>query len=227
MYKKKKILAIIPARSGSKRIKNKNIITFKNKPMILHALKIAKSIKFFDKVIVSTNSKKIKNICKMHGDTTPFLRDKYYDDKSSVHLATLRAVEQSENYFGKFDIVVQLMPNCPHRTKKCVESAVRYFFRKKFKSQISFFKFNFSNPWWAHVLKRGKIKSLFKNFNLKRSQDLPELFCPTGSVWISYTSVLKKYKSFYSPNYGFFLLDFKEAIDIDTVEELKIAKKLI
>ena len=76
MFKNKKILAIIPARLGSKRIKNKNIIPFKGKPLILKTLQVAKRCKYIDKLVVSSESKKILNICKSQGVNTPFLRKK-------------------------------------------------------------------------------------------------------------------------------------------------------
>ena len=226
VFGKKKILAVIPARQGSKRIKNKNIIKFKNKPMILHTLKIAQSTSLIDKVIVSTNSKKILNICKKEGDETPFLREKAFDDKSSVHEATLHAIDQAERHFGKFDIVIQMMPNCPLRTKNTLNKAIKNFFSKKYNSQISFFKFILSNPWWAHKIDKKKIKPLFKNFSLKRSQDFPVLYSPTGSIWISNIPILKKYKTFYSKNYGYYIMDYVEAVDIDTFTDLKIAKQI-
>ena len=59
-----------------------------------------------------------------------------------------------------------------------------------------------------------------------RSQDLKKLYCPTGSIWISDIKTLKKYKTFYSPGYGYFLMKFHEAIDIDSVEDLNLAKKM-
>ena len=131
MFNKKKIIAIIPARSGSKRIKNKNIIDFNGDPMIIKTLKVAKKCKFIDKVIVSTDSKKILNICQKYGDKTPFLREEAFDDKSSVQEATLAALKQSENYFSNFDVVIQLMPNCPIRKLETLNDSILNFFKKK------------------------------------------------------------------------------------------------
>ena len=139
MFKGKKILAIIPARSGSKRIKNKNIIKFKGEPMIVKTLKIAIKSKFIDKVIISTDSKRILNLSKKYGDQTPFLRKSAFDDKSSVQDATIVALKQTENYYTNFDIVIQLMPNCPNRKLETLNSSIKHFFKSKKKSQISFF----------------------------------------------------------------------------------------
>jgi CMP-N-acetylneuraminic acid synthetase len=56
---------------------------------------------------------------------------------------------------------------------------------------------------------------------------MDKLYCPTGSIWISKIPILKKFKTFYSPSYGHFLMNFEEAIDIDTYDDLNIAKKFI
>jgi N-acylneuraminate cytidylyltransferase len=226
VYKQKKILAIIPARAGSKRIKNKNIISFKGKPMIVQTLDIAKKCKYIDKIIVSTESKKIQNISKLAGVYTPFLRKDSYDDYSSVQEATLSAIGQVEDYFGKFDVVIQLMANCPLRKLKTLNLSIENFFKKKLNSQISFFDYGFANPWWAHKIKNKKIAPLNAKKLFKRSQDLENLYCPTGSIWISNINILKKYKTFYSPNYGYFIMNFYEAIDIDGIEDLSLARKL-
>ena len=226
MYKQKKILAIIPARAGSKRIKNKNIISFKGKPMIVQTLNVAKKCKYIDKIIVSTESKKIQNISKLAGVYTPFLRKDSYDDYSSVQEATLSAIGQAEEHFGKFDVVIQLMANCPLRKLKTLNFSIENFFKKKLNSQISFFAYGLANPWWAHKIKNKKIIPLNKKNLFKRSQDLEKLYCPTGSIWISDINILKKHKTFYSPNYGYFILKFDQAIDIDTVEDLNLAKRL-
>jgi CMP-N-acetylneuraminic acid synthetase len=226
MFKGKKILAIIPARGGSKRIKNKNIVKFKGDPMIVKTLKIAKKCKYIDQVVVSSESKKILNICKSHGVNTPFLRESAYDDKSSVQKATLVAIKQSESYYSKFDVVIQLMPNCPVRKMETLNSSIRHFFKTKKRSQISFFEYGFANPWWAHKIKDKNIVPLSRKKIFTRSQDLDKLYCPTGSIWISYINTLKKYKTFYSPSYGYFLINFDEAIDIDTYEDLNLAKKI-
>ena len=73
-------ICIIPARSGSKRLKNKNIKKFNGKPIISYAIKLAKSSGLFSRVVVSTDSKKISNIAKSYGAEVPFLRSKKLSD---------------------------------------------------------------------------------------------------------------------------------------------------
>ncbi len=227
MFNKKKIIAIIPARGGSKRIKDKNIVNFDGKPILKKTLDVAKKCKYIDKIVVSSESKRILTYANKEGIDTPFLRPRAYGDKASIHEATLVALEQSEKLFGKFDVVVQLMPNCPFRKLKTLKLCIENFFQKKKNSQISFFEYGFSNPRWAHKIINQKIIPLNKQNLFKRSQDMQKLYCPTGSIWISKIKTLRKYKTFYSPFYGYFLMNFEESIDIDTSEDLKIAKKFI
>ena len=81
---KKKILAIIPCRSGSKSLKNKNILKIFNKPLVYYSIFFAKKCKFIDRVIVSTDSKKYKKICEKYGAEVPFLRPKRISKDNSL-----------------------------------------------------------------------------------------------------------------------------------------------
>ena len=116
----KKVIAIIPARSGSKRIPKKNIIDFMGKPMIAWTIEAARESKIFYDVLVSTDSEEIANLSRRFGASAPFLRDaKDADDITPVSEATINALINMENKSNvKYDMVVQLMPNCPCRTKK-------------------------------------------------------------------------------------------------------------
>ena len=195
--------------------------------MLKLTIDVAKKSKYIDQIVVSTDSKKILKVASKEGIDTPFLRPKAYDDKASIHEATLVALNQSEKYFGRFDIVVQLMPNCPLRKLKTLNQSIENFFKKKKNSQISFFEYGFANPRWAHQIKKSKIIPLNKKNLYRRSQDMNNLYCPTGSIWISKVKTLKKFRTFYSPSYGYFLINFDEAIDIDTYDDLILAKKFI
>ena len=102
-----KIIAVIPARGGSKRIPKKNIIDFMGKPMIAWTIEAALKSKLFDRVIVSTDDYEFASISKEYGCDVPFLRDSSADDLTPVSIATIRAVEQAENYYNEeYDIVI-------------------------------------------------------------------------------------------------------------------------
>lgn len=225
----KKTIAIIPARGGSKRIPKKNIIDFFGKPIISYTIENSINSKVFNRIIVSTDSEEIAEISKIYGAEAPFLRIENADDKTPVSEATLFSLNQAEAYYGeKYDIVAQLMPNCPIRNKFDIIKAYQNFLDKDYDSQISCFKFNFMNPWWAFKMNSDYSgEKLFKDALKQRSQDLDELYCPTGAIWFAKCDILKKTKTFYSPEYKYFEIDWKSGVDIDNYDDLEFAKAVM
>jgi N-acylneuraminate cytidylyltransferase len=221
-----KIIAVIPARGGSKRIPKKNIIDFMGKPLINWTIEAAKNSKLFDRIVVSTDCSEIAEVAKGCGVEVPYLRDSSSDDNSVVSEATLVAIRQTEKFYKeKYDIVVQLMANAPLRDEYDIQDHVNHFVDSKKNFQISSFKFGWMNPWWSFKLKNeGGFDWMLIEGIGKRSQDLDELFCPTGVIWIAKVDALKKAKTFYGPDFNFFEINWKHAVDIDNFEDLEFAK---
>ena len=221
-------IAIIPARGGSKRIKNKNIIDFFGKPLIAWTIECAMESGLFDRVVVSTDSEEIAKVVKSFDAEVPFLRTNFTDDYSSVSKATLFTVEKCESFYNqKFENVVQLLPNCPLRNSQSLIRQFDYYSNQNdARSVLSAVRYGMFNPFWAHrYQKDNEVKPLFGSFTDEgRSQDCDVLLCPTGSTWISSVSRLKSNRTFYSEKYKFFELDFVSAVDIDTYEDLDFAK---
>lgn len=222
-------IAIIPARGGSKRIPQKNIIDFNGKPMIAWSIIAAKQSGLFTRILVSTDDLEIAKIAVECGAEVPFLRQEYADDHSTVSEATAAALQQAMDHWQEeYSAVIQLMANCPLRTSKDIEDAVTVFEDEKRTSQISCFEYGWMNPWWAtKVDERGQPTKLFPETLDKRSQDLPKLYCPTGAIWISRVDTLLTHNSFYSPTHVFEPISLQSAVDIDNYEDLRFAKALL
>ena len=224
---RKKVIAVIPARGGSKRILNKNIIDFFGKPMIAWTIEAAIQSGIFDAVLVSTDNNQIAEIAIKYGAQVPFLREEASDDFSPVALATIAAIKQMEHFNNeKYDTVVQLMANCPLRSSKSIIEIYEEFSNNPSESVLSSFHYGMFNPWWAHKLDdNNKAKPLFDD-DLKniRSQDQSRLYCPTGAVWISSVNELIINKTFYSNDYRFYPISWLEAVDIDDYDDLKLAR---
>lgn len=224
-----KRIAVIPARGGSKRLPGKNIISFFGKPMIAWTIEAALSTKLFETVLVSTDSEEIAQVSRRYGATVPFLRDNHADDHSTVSEATITGLKQLQKFNGKsYDTVVQLMANCPLRTAKSITKQLE-FFEKRGKNRFSVlsgFSYGMFNPWWAHFKDEdGNYQKLLNDFCANtRSQDLPELLCPTGATWISSVARLEETSTFYSGHYSFFKINWMEAVDIDDYDDLQLAK---
>lgn len=221
-------IAIIPARGGSKRIPRKNIIPFMGRPMLAWTVGAALKSGQFDKVLVSTDDQEIAEVARASGADVPFLRNRCADDHSTVSQAVLYALTQAQDHWQQdFDTVCMLMPNCPLRTSRDIQSAFEQFNVSQTSFQISVFRFGWMNPWWAILRdEQGAIRRLFPDAVSQRSQDLPELFCPTGAIWIANSSALKEQATFYGGDYSIFELDWRNAIDIDDPADLTMAEAL-
>ncbi len=221
-----KSIAIIPARGGSKRIPKKNIMDFYGKPIIAYTIEAALNSKKFDRVIVSTDSEEIAQISKEYGAQVPFLRDIKADDNTPVSEAIVYALDQAQEYYNeKYDYVSQLMANCPIRDAQDVINTYENFVKNDYESQLTCFKFGFMNPWWAFKLNKDNsaTRLIGQDINI-RSQDLEDLYCPTGAMWIAKADKLREHRSFYTENHKYFEIDWKSAVDIDNYEDVEMAK---
>lgn len=222
-------IAIIPARVGSKRIPKKNIINFCGKPMIVWTIEAALRSGLFDRVLVSTDSEDIAEIARKWGAAVPFLREAHCDDYATVSEATISALKQAEAYWNEeYDTVVQLMANCPLRDETHILDAISAFQVSGADYQISCFRFGFMNPWWAVKLDEQFLpKRIFPEIGAKRSQDLDELFCPTGAIWIANRAPLLTAMTFYGPEHRFHPMIWEAAIDIDDYDDMRMAQAIV
>ncbi len=221
-----KHIAIILARGGSKRLPRKNILDFHGKPMIAWTIEAALQSAQYKHVLVSTDDPEIAEISRSFGAQVPFLRDSAADDITPSSEATVAALGQAEQHWGEqFDVVSQLMANCPLRDANDIKAAVQNFIKRDVESQICSFRFGWMNPWWAvKVDLQGKPDYLFPEARIARSQDLPPLYCPSGAIWIARGLALKSAKTFYVPTHIFHSLSWISAMDIDDAEDLEMAK---
>ena len=222
-------ICVIPARGGSKRIKNKNIVDFGGKPMIAWTIEAALDSGLFNRILVSTDDPKIARVAQSWGAESPFLRQTGADDFSEVSVATIEALIQAEAYWGEtYDSVTQLMPNCPLRNSGDIQTAFKAFESGKRQAQISCFKFGWMNPWWAFELSPAGVGTAkFPSALKSRSQDLPSLYCPTGAIWIASSQSLKSHRSFYMPGHTFEPIPWISAVDIDDESDLEFARFIL
>jgi CMP-N-acetylneuraminic acid synthetase len=218
-------VAIIPARGGSKRILHKNIINFCGKPMIAWTIEAALDALNAD-VYVSTDDDAIIEASEKYGAKT-IRRLSCNDDHSTVSQATLATILQLRDKGQEYDYVIQLMANCPLRDAKDIYNSFQNFIFGGYDFQLSCFKYGWMNPWWAVKLKdKYKPESISPEALKSRSQDLPELYCPTGAIWIARVSELFMSETFYGPDYTMFPIPWQHAVDIDDMEDLKMAEAL-
>ena len=124
-----KIIAVIPARSGSISVKDKNIRLYKKKPLIHHSIRTSLKSKLINRVFVSTDSKKYQKLSIRYGAEVPFLRPKSISKNNSTDLEWakhfVKYLEKSENYFP--DLIVHVRPTSPNRNVKIFDKGIKYF----------------------------------------------------------------------------------------------------
>jgi len=222
------LIAVIPARGGSKRIPRKNVRPFEGKPIIAHTIASALESGLFEQVVVSTDDAEIAEVARQNGAKVPFLRDKQLaDDFTPVSEVTTDVIRRIDPDGDKFAIVAQLMPNCPLRTSRDVIDSHKQFEETASESQISVVRYGWQNPWWAmQQNERYELQPLFQEQMSQRSQDLPELFCPTGAIWWARTNVLRRTKTFHIDGRTGWEIPWQRGIDIDSLDDWKLAEAL-
>ncbi len=223
-----KILGTICARGGSKGIKNKNIRPLLGIPLIAHSILTLKSWGKADKIICSTDSKKIQEIAKRYGAEIPFTRPDYLAtddaDKHGVLIHALNFCEKMENV--KYDYIVDLDPTSPLRTVKDLESAFRKLIEKEGDLIFSVYKSQ-KNPYFNMVeLNEQGHATLSKKLNktIVARQQAPIVYSMNASIYIYKREALINHEYLFSNNKIIihempdFTIDIDREIDFNFIE---------
>lgn len=226
--KKLNILAIIPARAGSKRIYKKNLKKLQSKPLIAWTIEEAINSNVFSRIIVSTDSEEIAKIALHSGAEVPFMRPEEYSHDTA---SSTSVVEHAINYLSQkegqyFDVIVLLQPSSPFRTSKHITEAVNLFIKNNAEAVVSVcldeHKYSIGelpdNMSISDVIKDNKINFLsnLKSYRLN------------GAIYICKTNSFMEEKSFFiSQNSFAYEMDFISSIDIDEMIDLFFAEAIL
>ena len=223
------ILAIIPARGGSKVIPFKNIRKLAGKPLIEHTIESAKKSKYIDKLIVTTDNKKIAKIAEAAGAEVPFLRPKKIsrDDSPSIEYVkhTLDFLSSNQLYIP--DIVLILQPTSPLRTSNTIDRSIEMLRKSNASCILGVSKIK-NHPFLSFWYKGQYLKPFKKNFQkYYQRQKFPELYYPTGSIYTFWRETVKKYNSVYGPKIKPMIIDDITRIDIDEEFDFVMCETII
>jgi CMP-N-acetylneuraminic acid synthetase len=228
MFNDKKILAIVPARGGSKRLPRKNIMPLFDKPLIAWSIEAATKSKYIDNVIVSSDSEEILEVARAFGANVPFIRPKELaaDDTRSIDV-----VIHALNFYKeeKYDFVILLQPTSPLRDEEDIDRAIEYFFSKNATSVIGVCEVEHS-PLWSNTLDESMSMDNFLDdkYNNSRSQDLPTYYRINGAFYMSQTgSVLKNETFFTKKDIYAYLMSQEHSVDIDTFFDFITAESIL
>jgi N-acylneuraminate cytidylyltransferase len=181
MINNKKIIAVIPARGGSKRLPRKNVLPLNGKPLIAWSIEAAQNSKYIDSIFVSTDDKEVAEVSREFGVDVPELRP---EELASDTATTESVIFYTLNKFGQdADVVVILQPTSPLRTSKNIDEALELFVKKDAFSVVSVTPCEHS-PVWSNTLPKDRAMGGFlKSEALRRSQDLEEFYRLNGAIY--------------------------------------------
>ena len=219
----KKILAIIPARSGSKSIPNKNILDFSGLPLIAHSIIQAKNSQFINRVIVSTDSDKYAKIASIYGAEVPFIRPKIISQDDSLDIDTfihaLRYLMQNENYTP--DLVVHLRPTHPIRNVIDIDNMIEIISGNTEADSIRSVSKASETPYKMWFLHENNILKPFvetsKELYNKPRQVLPVVYYQNANIDVIRTKTILNKKSMSGDIVLGYLID--KSYDIDYTED--------
>ncbi len=231
---RKNILCIILARGGSKGIPKKNIFLINGHPLISYSIFAGLNSKYIDKVIVSTDSKKIKSFSEKYGADVPFLRPKKLslDKTLSVH-ALQHAVKKCEEIYNTiYDYVIEIPAVSPFRSSKDIDNALEIFFKNKSLDSLSaYVSSGEKHPIRLKRLRKNKITNFCKEYpedpKGSRRQDFETSYIRNGSIYLVTRKSLFTHNSRNGGNHFPFVMSEDKSLNIDNKFDLEIAKLLI
>ncbi|MHB9011506.1 MAG: acylneuraminate cytidylyltransferase family protein [Ignavibacteriaceae bacterium] len=218
MINGKTILAIIPARGGSKGVPQKNIKELNGKPLIVWTIETALQCKYIDRFVVSTDDEKIASIARQFNADVPFLRPKELAQDNSKSIdAILHCINWLKENNDEYDILILLQPTSPLRISTDIDKSIEMLFEKKADSIISVCKTE-HNPLWSNTLPSdGRMNEFLKKelININR-QRLPEFYRLNGAVYSAWIDYVVKNLSFFGENTFAYVMPIERSIDVDS-----------
>lgn len=223
----KDFLVVIPARSGSKGLKNKNIKPFNGKPLIAWTVESAKKVFDESDICISTDSENIAQIVYNEtGVKAPFLRPNHLsDDHASSRDFMLHAIQHYESKGVLYKWIVMLQCTSPLRNDKHLEEALSLL-EDDLDMLISVYETD-SNPYYLHrlITENNRLRPLFKN-SFTRRQDCPSVYELNGAVYVIKIDSIKSREINDFQNIKPYIMDKKSSVDIDDEIDFKLAEFL-
>ena len=229
----KEVLAIIPARGGSKGIKRKNLLNFNGKPLVAHSIIHAKKSELVTRVIVSTDDDEIRQVAQTYDAEVPFMRPKALAEDHVLDLPVfehaLKYLMDTEHYSP--DIVVHLRPTAPYRKPEWIDEAVTLLQKHLDADSVRSVSKPDKHPYRMFTIsKDGFLEPIMKHEHitpyLLRRQDLPTIYYYNCVIDVTRPDTIFTQKSMTGQRIFPYIMDPDSVIDIDSPRDLQIAECL-
>lgn len=224
-----KNIAVIPARSGSKGLKDKNIKELCGKALFAYAIEAALQSEIFDRIHVSTDSERYADIGKKYGADVPFLRNKETSSDIATTWEAMRFVLKEYEKRGEyFDTITVLQPTSPLRTKEDIMGAFRFFKERQANMVSSVCEMEHS-PLWSNTLPKDLSMENFEKEELSYlpRQSLPVYYRENGAIYILRTTHLFSGLNIYKNKCYAYIMPKENSIDIDDEIDFLIAQNVM
>jgi CMP-N-acetylneuraminic acid synthetase len=222
-----KILGLIPARGGSKRLPRKNALPLAGKPLIAWTIEAARAAGVLYDVVVSSDDDEIIHIAHEWGAQVPFIRPK---ELASDTATTLDVVQHAlQKLMMPYDAVMILQPTSPLRRIEDIKAAVALMYQQQARGVVSVTQVRHPVE-WAHALPEdGKMDDFLQQIVTdKRSQDLPVRYRVNGAICLVATDEVVKHQRLFPPTDCYaYRMDSKSSIDIDDAEDFQLAEAML
>ncbi|NQT30397.1 MAG: acylneuraminate cytidylyltransferase family protein [Candidatus Saganbacteria bacterium] len=225
MFDNKKILAVIPARGGSKGLPDKNISMLAGKPLIAWTVEEAKKSKYIDRLILSSENSKIIKVAKQFGCEVPFVRPAELAQDETPGIEVVLHVLAS---LPGYDYVVVLQPTSPLRKVTDIDGGIEACLSQCASACVSLTASS-KSPYWMYSLDEGKrMKLLFEGSSQSiRRQDLPKVYVLNGAVSCAKVTWLLEKKSFLTKETLAYVMPKERSVDIDSRLDLLLCDLLL
>ena len=223
-----KNLAIIPARSGSKGLSDKNIKELCGKPLIGYTIEAALISGVFDTVMVSTDSEKYAKIAQSLGAEVPFLRsDATSSDSASSWDAVAEVMEGYASRGKKFDTFCLLQPTSPLRTAGDIKGAYGLFAEKGAKFVVSVCEMEHPLSWCGTIPEDLSLDGFVERAGASQRQQVSKSYRLNGSIYIADVASFNSDRFFYRDGCYAYIMDSRSSVDIDNAEDFEYARFLL
>ncbi len=220
MFREDRIMAFIPARGGSKGIKDKNIYPIAGKPLLSYTIEAARNSRYLDYIMVSTDSEKIAAVALECGAAIPFMRgDELAKDTSRTVDAVVDAIDRLKDMGKSYDTLVLLQPTSPLRTCEDIDKAIEMFYFDGEKSLLSVSEVS-DNPVLIRRLEGNRAVPILDKPSTVRRQDFDRFYKVNGAIYINAVKEISKDTSF-NDNEIAYVMDVSRSVDIDSLEDIK------
>lgn len=221
------MIAIIPARGGSKGLPGKNIKILNGKPLIAWTIDEAKKSKYIDRIIVSTDDRDIADISLKYGAEIPFLRPAELASDTAMavdnYIYTINRISKEEGI--KIDEFVVLQPTSPLRTYEDIDGAIELFIKNTADSVMSYTKEAHPIAWHKYLDQENRLIDIFPN-TIANRQDNRVSYHPNGAVYVFKTDLINK-RAYTSKNTFAYIMPRSRSVDIDYQEDFDYVEFLL